>query len=452
MMAVAQIRTRATVVITLVTLVIASVLLLRGGDYELRARFANASQLVKGGAVTVAGHKVGSITGIALADDGAAVVRLKITDDDVLPLHEGTRATIRAVGQAGLANRFVDLSPGARGAPTLPSGATLGVGQTRSFVDLDAIITSFGPQQREAMGALVANARNVYSGSGARSLHRMLGGLDAGVRQLRGVAEELAYDRASLRRLLSSTSDVAQALDGRRDDLTAAVSGTAAAFGLLARERRALGDAIERAPAVLASAQITLSRTRNVVTELRPALRDVAPVGKPLTALLSQTARTARVVIPPLADLRGQLPDVTRSVAGMDRLRRPAVRALRSAATAFEGARPILRAARLYATDLILGVFNGFIAVGGATHSRWGHYIHLNFVQPIQSALNGTLAPALTQRPLIPGLFDLRTGLKRRCPGGNTPPAPDKSNPLKLEPALCDPTHDTPASVNGAQP
>jgi hypothetical protein len=63
--------------------VVALVLLDPGApDYVVRARFANASQLVKGNLVQVAGVKIGSIRKIDLTDDGQAEVAMKIDDAD----------------------------------------------------------------------------------------------------------------------------------------------------------------------------------------------------------------------------------------------------------------------------------------------------------------------------------------------------------------------------------
>ena len=61
--------------------VVATVLLKPGGpDYVVRARFADASQLVRGNLVQVAGVKVGSISKIRLTGDGQAEVAMKIED------------------------------------------------------------------------------------------------------------------------------------------------------------------------------------------------------------------------------------------------------------------------------------------------------------------------------------------------------------------------------------
>ena len=85
-----------------------------GSSYTVTAKFENASQLVTGNNVNVAGVPVGSVKEISLADDGQALVKMEISDA-YAPLPEGTHATIRSQSLSGIANRYVDLDlPGQR--------------------------------------------------------------------------------------------------------------------------------------------------------------------------------------------------------------------------------------------------------------------------------------------------------------------------------------------------
>jgi hypothetical protein len=69
-------------------------------DYRLNVVLTNASQLVKGNRVSVGGVPVGTVSDISLDDRNRAVVALKITDPELAPLHEGTRAVVRATSLA----------------------------------------------------------------------------------------------------------------------------------------------------------------------------------------------------------------------------------------------------------------------------------------------------------------------------------------------------------------
>ena len=100
----------ATAAIVLALVAVGYVLLKPGGpDYEVHARFQNASQLVKGNLVQVAGAPVGKITNIDLTRDGQAEVTMKLTDRDYVPLRRGTKAIVRQASLSGVANRYVDL-------------------------------------------------------------------------------------------------------------------------------------------------------------------------------------------------------------------------------------------------------------------------------------------------------------------------------------------------------
>ena len=430
-------------------LAVAAVALLGGGDRTLRAQFANAGGLVEGGLVQVAGRQVGSISEIRVTHDGQADVELEIDDEAILPLHEGTRATIRSLGQAGITNRFVALSPGPRSAPELPDGATLPAQRTSSVVALDAVLASFGPRERANLKRLVARSADVFAGSGARWFNAMLGDLDPALAELDAVAGELARDRASIAQVIHAGRAAAGAIASRREDLRTAIGGSARAMTAIAAERAALAGVLDRAPAVLDQSRSTLRSAGVAVAELRPALREVPAAAGPLGGLLERSRTVLPRATPAVAGLTAQLPDLERSLRGLRPLRGPAVRALRSAAVALRDARPIVRAARFYGSDFVLGILNGLVGAGAYNYNRWGHYERLDFVQPPQSSITGFGSTLLQGRPLIPGIFDLRTQLTRRCPGGNVPPAIDGSTPWRADESLCTPGHDMPAGVNG---
>jgi phospholipid/cholesterol/gamma-HCH transport system substrate-binding protein len=433
----------------LIVAVALGVILLGGGaSFTLRAQFLNASGLVKGGLVEVAGRKVGSISGIALTASGQAEITLSIDDQSIVPLHQGTRATIRALSQAGITNHFVELAPGAEAAPSLRSTSTLSSDQTSSMVNYDQLLDAFGPNQRAQLDELIANSEQVFVGSGSRYFNSMLGQLDPALAAVDGVTGELAADRAAVTQVIHTGNVAAGAIASRDGDLQAAVANMASAFGAIASQRAALADALSRAPGVLGQAGITLSNASTALTALRPALRGVLPTAGPLRGFLQRLTNVLPSATPVVAQLRGELPGLNSSLTGLAQLKGLAVRALRSAATAFRVARPIVRAARFYGSDFVLGILGGLVGAGSYNYSRWGHYERLDFIQPPQTALGGIGAGLFTKSPLLPGIIDIKTHLFRRCPGGNVPPAVDGSTPWVPDMSLCTPSQDIPGSVN----
>ena len=60
-----------------------------GGGYEVKARFINAAQLVKGNLVQVGGVKVGTVKNIDVTSDGQAEITMSV-NGDYSPLKRGT--------------------------------------------------------------------------------------------------------------------------------------------------------------------------------------------------------------------------------------------------------------------------------------------------------------------------------------------------------------------------
>src|SRR5881227_963957 len=136
---------RIAAVLALVGAAIVVLLLVLGGgsSYTVTAEFENASQLVTGNNVDVAGVPVGSVKQISLSDDGQALVKLEISDSAYAPLPEGTHATVRSQSLSGIANRYVDLAlPTHNTDQKISSGGQITQADTTSEVDLDQLFNT----------------------------------------------------------------------------------------------------------------------------------------------------------------------------------------------------------------------------------------------------------------------------------------------------------------------
>src|SRR4051812_6488101 len=160
----------AAVVAVVLAVVVLYLLFTRGPSYDVTAKFANASQLVTGNDVEVAGTRVGKVEDISLADDGTALVKMTISGD-YAPLHEGTVATIRSQSLSGVANRYVQLQmPGAdQVGPAIKDGATLPLSSTVSEVDLDQLFNSLDKKTIGHFKELVKGFARSYDGIGPQT-------------------------------------------------------------------------------------------------------------------------------------------------------------------------------------------------------------------------------------------------------------------------------------------
>ncbi|MGA2929315.1 MAG: MlaD family protein, partial [Solirubrobacteraceae bacterium] len=101
-----------------------------GSPFVLKALFTTETQLHVPSPVRIAGVDVGEVTGVQRVSSSspAAVVTMTI-DPSGLPIHADATASVRArLLLEG--NFYIDLQPGAPGAPALRSGATLPAANT----------------------------------------------------------------------------------------------------------------------------------------------------------------------------------------------------------------------------------------------------------------------------------------------------------------------------------
>jgi phospholipid/cholesterol/gamma-HCH transport system substrate-binding protein len=408
------------------TIALALVLALPGSAYTIHAQFQDGGQLVPGDLVEVGGRPVGTVSRLALTPNGLADAVLKIDDGSVTPLHRGTIATIRAVGLASIANRFVELSPGPASTDTIPDGGVLLPTSTRGIVDLDALLNALDAPTRARLQSIFASGATTLAPPAGAQFNGAFHYLEATFGQTAALGAELVRDQGALAHLIGAGAQVASTLASRRGNLEHGVTATAATLGQIASQRTALADSLARAPAVLGQGTTVLGHLRSTLQAIDPSVRDLRPVAPRLARVLTQVVPVSRHAIPAVSQVRALLPGAREALSRLPPLERTAVPAMESATAAVRAVLPLLAGARPYAPDLIAGLFNGF---GGSTAGYYdanGHYsrIHLELGQ------GGATGPlAVLAGVSGPGLAGYRTGLLARCPGGAVEPAPDASNP-----------------------
>ena len=413
--------------------VVATVLLkARAPDYVVRARFADASQLVRGNLVQVAGVKVGSISKIRLTGDGQAEVAMKIEDAEYRPLRRGTRAIIRQASLSGVANRYVDLQlpPGDHTA-TIPPGGVIGQGETTTAVDLDQLFNTFDPKTRKALSGVIRGENDVYAGRGAEAgagwayLNPALAASDR-------LFQEVNVDTPLLQRFIGATSSLVTDVAQRRTQLAGLVDHLSTTTSALGRQSDALGRGIGELPDFMRRANTTFVNLRATLDDAAPLVEESKPVARKLRPFFAQLRPLARDARPTLRDLSRtirapgadndlieltQAAEPLRDIAVSPAPRDGQVRdgALPATTKALSVATPELATARPYAPDLT-GWFDDFShsglydALGGA--SRAGLYVNLF------ANVNGVLKPLLDQTTASKALEQgLSSGQRWRCPG-----------------------------------
>jgi phospholipid/cholesterol/gamma-HCH transport system substrate-binding protein len=281
-----------------------ALLLFRGGSsYEITAEFQNASQLVKGSQVVVAGAPTGSVKDIALGDHGQALVTFTVSDP-YDPIREGTTATIRSYSLSGIANRQVELdlpTPDQAGAE-LPSGSVLPESQTTSEVDLDQLFNTLNARTINNFKHVIEGFDLSYQGVAkqANTGYRYLNPFLSTSRQVFG---ELTRDTPTLSRLIVDTSHLSGALASRADDISLLIHNANLMMGAIASQSQALESALVRLPDFMREANTTFVNLRATLDDLDPLVNASKPVAEKLGPFFHTFRAAAHDAVPTITDL-----------------------------------------------------------------------------------------------------------------------------------------------------
>jgi phospholipid/cholesterol/gamma-HCH transport system substrate-binding protein len=437
--------------------IVCVLLLVGGGGYSITARFADASQLVKGNDVKISGLAAGTVESIRLTRDGQASVKLRI-DGDYAPLRDGTRAIIRQASISGVANRYVDLHVGPHGGRAIPDGGTLGQDATTSAVDLDQLFNTFDPKTRKALQGVIQGSANQYEGRGEQ-MAAALPYLNPSLAASSALFRELNRDSRLLGRFVVASSQLVTDLADRRDDLAGLVDHLATTTTAIGSRQAELSDSIAQLPPVMRRANTTFVNLRAALDDLDPLVAESKPVAKRLRPLLAELRPLARDARPTLRDLAALLRspgpgnDTLDLLNAQPPLRDVALRPVQEDGKQREGAFPASAKAlttatpeiaffRPYTTDL-LGWFDDFSHSGtiDALGASSRVAIHANAFLLV----NGKLEPVPPNLRAAALKATVESGQRNRCPGAAEHTADDKSNPYKPTPDFnCDPSQKLP--------
>ena len=449
----------AIVAVVAAVLVVAFLLLGSGDSYKVTAEFQNASQLVPGNEVEVAGTPVGSVGGVDLGPDGTALVELEISEGDYAPLHRGTVATVRSQSLSGIANRYVQLQlPTAQEqGKEIPDGGTLPLRATVSEVDLDQLFNTFDEKTIGSFKDVIKGFARAYDGIGPQT-NRGFHYLNPFLSTSRRLFGELTRDENRFRHLIVDSASLSGALAERSTDLEQFVSNSDRMFSALASENENLAAAIGELPGFMRNFNTTAVNLRATLDDLDPLVAASKPAARALPPFTQALRGFALDAVPTVrrldATIRHAGPDndLIELTALQPRLARIAVGPVRRNGRRRPGALPqsrdslvrslpVLAQLRPYVTvEGISGWFNDFGPLSGVYDANGG-------IVRISTTFNWfTFAggvPNVFGAPLLPSEAEaagFTTDNLARCVGANERDPGDGSTPFTDNGNLdCDP-------------
>jgi phospholipid/cholesterol/gamma-HCH transport system substrate-binding protein len=432
----------AAVAVAIVAVVV--IVLSGGSSYEVKAVFQNASQIVSGDLVQVAGNNIGTVSNISLTPNGQAELTLSINNSSYTPLRQGTTAVVRESSLSGIANRYVDLRIPPGESAKIPNGGIIPTQYTTSAVDLDQLFNTLDTPTRKALQNVIQGSASQYQGQG-KAAQAAWQYLNPAIASSSMLFREINRDTGKFTNFVVKSGNLVSDIAQRQTDLSALVQHLATTTEALASQRSALGTSIQRLPGFMRLANTTFVNLRRALDDVQPLVDVTKPVAPKLQKLLVQLKPLAEDSVPTVRDLANIVskPGANNDLIELTSLGVPLANAtvrnikangrVRSGAfpesvTALKNSTPELATARPYAVDLT-GWFEGFShpatidANGGS--SRVAPVVGLFSIQNgLLTPLGGLLDPILRVLNAFGGTGKsfstgglLTAGQGDRCPG-----------------------------------
>lgn len=278
--------------------------------YFVRAIFDNASTLVKGEDVKIAGAPVGIVSDMDVTPEKQAAVTLRIDDAGFVPFKKDASCVIRLQGLIG--ERFVECEPGSASSPRLKriedgngkGERLLPVANTSSPVDLDLLNSIMRLPYRERFAILLNELGTGLAGRGA-DLNEVIHRANPALRETDKVLAILAGQNRALARLASDSDRVLAPLARERDRFGHFIVAANSTGEASAERRVDIARGINRLPDFLRQLRLLMVDLEGLTDQGTPLLTDLRAAAPDLGRLIhaqGTLADASRKSFPSLGD------------------------------------------------------------------------------------------------------------------------------------------------------
>src|SRR5215204_6152494 len=278
--------------------------------YFVRAIFDNASTLVQGEDVKVAGVPVGVISDLDVTPENKAAVTLRIDNEAFTPWKTDAKCRIGAQGLIG--EKFVDCEPGSSSAPQLvkirrgdgEGERLLPVARTSSPVDLDLLNNIMRLPYRQRFAILLSEFGTGLAGRG-EELNEVIHRANPALRETDEVLKILADQNRVLARLARDSDRVLEPLARERESFADFVVEANATGEASAERRGDLAQSIHLLPGFLRELEPLMADLEDFTDQGTPLLTDLNAAAPALGRLIEAQgtlADASRESFPSLGD------------------------------------------------------------------------------------------------------------------------------------------------------
>ncbi|HEX7189281.1 MAG TPA: MCE family protein [Actinomycetes bacterium] len=240
-----------------------------GGTTTYNALFTDATGLLKGDDVRIAGVRVGEVDAVEVAEgERRALARVTFTVDSDRTIAQSTEALIRYRNLVG--QRYVALSEGAGTSRPLTEDGTIPVRQTTPALDLTVLFNGFKP----LFAALNPEDVNAFAMEIIKTLQGEAGNINSLLSHTASLTTTLADRDQVIGRTIDNLNAVLETVDERDRQLSTLLVELQRFVSGLAEDREAIGASLTNIAGLAES-------TAGLVKDARPAIReDVRELGE----------------------------------------------------------------------------------------------------------------------------------------------------------------------------
>jgi phospholipid/cholesterol/gamma-HCH transport system substrate-binding protein len=239
-----------------------------GETMEYKAVFSDATGVVNGDDVRVAGVKVGNVENVEIVDRTRALVTFSVDEDT--SVNGGTNAAIRYRNLVG--KRYISLTQEVGDTQRLPTGSTIPVSRTKPALDLTVLFNGFKPLFQalspEDVNKLSYELIQVFQGEG--------GTLEGLLAHTASVTSTLADRDQVISALVDNLSEVLDHVADRDQQLTRLIQSFRTLVGGLKKDRNAILGSLEDVSALSVETASLLDGIREPFVKDIKELRAVA--------------------------------------------------------------------------------------------------------------------------------------------------------------------------------
>jgi phospholipid/cholesterol/gamma-HCH transport system substrate-binding protein len=222
-----------------------------------RAIFSDATGVVKGDDIRVAGVKVGSVKNVAIVDRTRAQVTFTVRE--ATEVTRSSTATIRYRNLVG--QRYISVSQGVGDTSRLPDDATIPLSRTQPALDLTVLFNGFKPLFAALSPADVNKLSyeliHVFQGEG--------GNLEGLLRSTGSVTQTLAERDQLIGDVITNLNVVLETIGNRDHQLSDLISQLRAFMAGLVQDKDAILNSLD-------SVSVLARETADITTGIRPGL------------------------------------------------------------------------------------------------------------------------------------------------------------------------------------